>query len=167
VGVVCVCVCVGGCVALVIRHATRRAILSSVACPAFSIFPYYLIRGMIFEKRYWKQNVCFDFLYIFCPNWNLDSLDKFSKGTQISNFMKIRPVGAELFHPSGRTDGQTCRSEWSLSAILQTRLKMERRHTDTVRPWKPLNIVSEGNKKEQEWNHIYFFVQHVAFQDRI
>ena len=29
---------------------------------------------------------------------------KFSKNTQISNFMKIRPVGAELFHADGQTD---------------------------------------------------------------
>jgi hypothetical protein len=26
---------------------------------------------------------------------------------QISNFIKIRPVGAELFHPEGRADRQT------------------------------------------------------------
>ena len=31
----------------------------------------------------------------------------FSKDTEIPNFMKIRPVGAELFHADGRTDGQT------------------------------------------------------------
>jgi hypothetical protein len=31
-------------------------------------------------------------------------LDKFSKNTEISNFMKIRPVGAELFHADRRTD---------------------------------------------------------------
>jgi hypothetical protein len=29
------------------------------------------------------------------------------KNSQISNFMKIRPVGAELFQAEGQTDGQT------------------------------------------------------------
>jgi hypothetical protein len=42
----------------------------------------------------------------FC--WNLQFLDSFSKNTQISNFTKIRPVGAELFH----SDGQACRQTW-------------------------------------------------------
>jgi len=32
---------------------------------------------------------------------------EFSKNPQISSFMKIRPVGAELFHADGRTDRQT------------------------------------------------------------
>jgi hypothetical protein len=31
----------------------------------------------------------------------------FEKNTQISNFIKIHPVGAELFHADRRTDGQT------------------------------------------------------------
>ena len=30
-------------------------------------------------------------------------LDKFCKNIQISNFVKIRPVGAELFHADGQT----------------------------------------------------------------
>jgi len=30
-------------------------------------------------------------------------LDIFSKNIQIPNFMKIRPVGAEMFHLNGRT----------------------------------------------------------------
>jgi len=34
----------------------------------------------------------------------LEFFDRFSKDNQISNFMKIRPVGAELFHAGGRTD---------------------------------------------------------------
>jgi hypothetical protein len=29
--------------------------------------------------------------------------DRFAKNTQISNFMKIRLVGAELFHAGGQT----------------------------------------------------------------
>jgi len=32
---------------------------------------------------------------------------RFSKNTQISNFIKIRPVGDKLFHEDGRTDGHT------------------------------------------------------------
>ena len=34
---------------------------------------------------------------------NLNYLDRFSKYPKISNFMKIRQVGAELFHADGRT----------------------------------------------------------------
>jgi len=30
-------------------------------------------------------------------------LDKCSKNAQISNFTKIRPIGAELFHANGQT----------------------------------------------------------------
>jgi hypothetical protein len=37
-------------------------------------------------------------------NENLNFRDRVSKNTQISKLIKIRPVGAELFH---RTDGQT------------------------------------------------------------
>ena len=37
---------------------------------------------------------------------NFNLLGRFSK-TSNSNFMKIRLMGAELFHADGRTDGQT------------------------------------------------------------
>jgi len=36
----------------------------------------------------------------------LKFLDRFSKNTQISNFMKIRPVGVELFHADRRRAGR-------------------------------------------------------------
>jgi hypothetical protein len=31
--------------------------------------------------------------------------DRFSETIQMSNFIKIRPVGAELYHADGKTDG--------------------------------------------------------------
>jgi hypothetical protein len=34
----------------------------------------------------------------------MNVLDRFSKNTQILNFMKIRPVGAKSFHADQRTD---------------------------------------------------------------
>ena len=48
-------------------------------------------------------------LYVKYPLFlsDLNSLDSFSKNPQISNFTKIRPVGAEVFHADTRTDGQT------------------------------------------------------------
>ena len=45
----------------------------------------------------------------------------FRKTFKLSIFMKIRPVGAELFH-ANRTEGQIWRNYKSLFTILQTRL---------------------------------------------
>ena len=50
---------------------------------------------------------------------NLDLFDRFSKNAQISNFLKIRPVGAELFHADGQTDGKTDRHDEINSRFLQ------------------------------------------------
>jgi hypothetical protein len=43
-------------------------------------------------------------LHVKCPLFLPDFLCRFSKKTQIENFMKIRSVGAELFHVDRRTD---------------------------------------------------------------
>jgi len=37
----------------------------------------------------------------------LEFCQRFSKNNRVSNFMKIRPVGAELFHAGGRKDVRT------------------------------------------------------------
>jgi hypothetical protein len=39
----------------------------------------------------------------FNETWTF--LNRIKKNTQISTLMKIRPVGAELFHADGRADG--------------------------------------------------------------
>jgi hypothetical protein len=39
--------------------------------------------------------------------WKLSFVDRFSKNAQMSNFMKIRSMGAELFHLNWRNDGRT------------------------------------------------------------
>ena len=43
---------------------------------------------------------------LFCSNFNETCifLDSFSRNIEKPNFMKIRPVGAQLFHADGRTD---------------------------------------------------------------
>jgi len=46
-------------------------------------------------------------LFLSCGKETWNFLYRFSKNIQISNFTKIRPVGAEIFHADGRTDGQT------------------------------------------------------------
>jgi hypothetical protein len=54
------------------------------------------------QKMYIGRHVKYPLLFVTFQ-WNLNVLDRFSKNTQKSNFMKIGPVGAEL-HADGRTD---------------------------------------------------------------
>jgi len=58
-------------------------------------------RDMI-KNVYWSSCKVLFILVQFSRNLNM--LDRFSTNTQIQNFIKIRPVGAELFHVDRRTD---------------------------------------------------------------
>jgi hypothetical protein len=101
--------------------------------------------------------VCYDFLYNFVANishiqknsakyyhkctyvfmkvpvilvsvsFNLNFRDRFSKNPHISNLLKNRPVGAEIFHAQRRMDRQTDITQVLLaSRNLRTRLKGKR-----------------------------------------
>ena len=99
------------------------------------IFPHYLINGTIFGKiteykmcvlslskllsetfiilRSIQQNIinpqppsCKVSVFLVKFKRNLNFLDIFSKHTQMSNFMTIRPVGAEFFHADRQRDSQ-------------------------------------------------------------
>jgi hypothetical protein len=79
-----------------------------------TIFPHSLTNGAIFEKRllnikcmFWSHIYSYSCkvpVILVILSWNLIFLDRFPKNTQITNFMKIRPVGAAKFHANGWTD---------------------------------------------------------------
>ena len=45
--------------------------------------------------------------------WNFNSRDRFSKNSQIWNFIKIRPVGGKLFHEERQADMTKLNSRFS------------------------------------------------------
>ena len=121
-------------VALLIQHATRCHLAICDLSSSAILFDIISLTIWFSKQSYWKWNVFrFSLQLLFetflilriiqrdifinvkmssrkVPvirlgfSWNLNFLDKFSKKTQLSNFIKIRPVVAELFHADGQTD---------------------------------------------------------------
>ena len=98
-------------------------------------------RGMIKKNVSWSScKVSFILVRLW---WNLNFLDGVPKNLQISNFMKIRLVGADLFRADKRTNMTKL---IVVFAILRTLLKMG----------KPLSVLPNFH------NHITMFCQRSA-----
>jgi len=100
-----------------IASLLSRIILPSVAYLALSYFSTSHKRLLFGKKTIFNIKCVFFKRFFFPEAFNIirriqrDRIIKiftihFSKNPQISNFMKIRPVGAKLFHADGKAGGQ-------------------------------------------------------------
>jgi hypothetical protein len=87
----------------------KSHVLTEVDLAVFFVRPRFVSgRGSYVYYETWRSS-CKVPVILVRFEWKLNFLDRFSKNTQMSNLMKIRRVGAELFHADGQTDGQTDR----------------------------------------------------------
>jgi hypothetical protein len=107
------------------RHDFRKTVTENKMCVL--TFSTTFIWNISYSKKTWAQynkKVCIGlhikyplFLSGFSEIWICST--GFRKNAQISNFMKIRTVEAELHHEDGRSDGRTDRHDESNSRFSQ------------------------------------------------
>ena len=82
---------------------------------------------------------------LFYSDFNQTLVKRFSKNSQISNFMEIRPVGAQLLQADGQTDRQTDMTKLVVTFLYFANGPKKPKH------WKTLaeqdNMMHHGNKK--------------------
>ena len=109
-----ICITYSECVSVALgiqpaQRMSRITLSTEVYLPLSYFFPLYLINDTIFgggdlwNIKYIIRSSCKVPVILVRLYWNLNFLDRFSKNPQISNFVIIRQVGAELFRTEGRT----------------------------------------------------------------
>jgi hypothetical protein len=78
--------------------------------------------------------------------WNLNFLDRFSKKSKISSFMKIRPVGAELFHADGRTQTDRRTDMMNLTVAF-------RNFANAPKNWRSSTLYNKNSVRTSQKTH--------------
>ena len=141
------------------RHDFRNKILNIKCVFWFSLqclSEIFLIRRRI--QRYVIRNVCWHSckfpVILDILHWNVNFLNSVSKNTAKPYFMKIRSVGAQLFHADGRRDMTILIVDFRIFAIASKNgiILMSKRFSFSWRAAHPLNniICSFGQEEEKD-----------------
>jgi hypothetical protein len=93
------------------RHHIRKALLNVKRVVLYFLYNFYL-KHFSFPEECGEISQMYTGLHVkyplFLSGFNeTQTVDRLSKNTHIPNFMRIRPVEAELFRADGQTDRQT------------------------------------------------------------
>ena len=82
----------------------------------------------------------------------MNFLDRFSKSIQKLNFIKIRPVEADLFHAEGRTDLMKQIVAFHCFAKAPKHEKIQLYSKYLFQPSMP------SQQSNSEWNYVYIYI---------
>jgi hypothetical protein len=104
------------------RHDYRNKILLNIKCNFFIFSTNFVSEKFIILRRIEREiiknvhwSLCEVLVILVRFQLNFYFLGRFSKNTQISNFMKILPVGTKLLRAYRRTDGQTDKTKLTVA----------------------------------------------------